>query len=176
MNNLEIKKYPDPVLRKKCEEVEEITPEVKKLIEEMVLVMGKDKGMGLAAPQVGISKKIIVFETGNGVTALINPKITKRGEKQFIDSEGCLSFPDLWIKIKRPEKIEVEALDITGRKIGLAASMMVSRVLQHEIDHLNGILFIDRLGLLDKIRIRNKLNALKKKYAGSKSGAKADEK
>jgi peptide deformylase len=162
MSNLEIRKYPDPVLRKKCEEVKEITPEVRKLIEEMVLIMGKDKGVGLAAPQVGISKKIIVFETGEGVTALINPKIVKRGKKQFKDSEGCLSFPGIWAKVKRPERIEIEAQDITGRKIGLAAAMMVSRVLQHEIDHLNGILFIDKISLLDKVKIQKELSALKK--------------
>jgi len=165
MSKLEIKKYPDPILRKKCEEVKEITPEIRKLIEEMVLTMGKDKGVGLAAPQVGISKKIIVFETGEGVTALINPKILKRGKKQFKDQEGCLSFPGIWIKIRRPEKIEVEALDITGRKIGLAASMMASRVLQHEIDHLNGVLFIDKASLIDKVKIKKQLDVLKKKYS-----------
>jgi peptide deformylase len=168
MSNLEIRKYPDPILRKKCEEVKEITPEIRKLIEEMVLIMGKDKGVGLAAPQVGISKKIIVFETGEGVTALINPKILKRGKKQFKDQEGCLSFPGIWIKIKRPERIEVEALDITGRKIGLAASMMASRVLQHEIDHLNGVLFIDKISLIDKMKIKKQLDELKKNYSSNK--------
>ena len=139
MSKLNIIKYPDPILRKKCQDVKEVTPEIKKLIEDMILTMGKGKGVGLAAPQVGISKNIIVFETGEGVTALINPKIVKKGRKQFVDIEGCLSFPDIWSKVKRSEMVEVEAKDILGRDIKLAASMMSARVLQHEIDHLNGI-------------------------------------
>lgn len=172
MSNLEVIKYPDPVLKKKSEEVKEITPEIRKLIEEMVSVMGKDKGVGLAAPQVGISKRIIVFETGEGITALINPKITKRGKKKFIDIEGCLSFPDIWIKVKRSEKVEIEAQDILGREIKLAASMMSARVLQHELDHLDGILFIDRISFLNKLKIRDKLNKLKEKYNSNKKSEK----
>jgi len=167
MSNLEIKKYPDPVLKKKAEEVKEITPEIKKLIEEMVLIMGKDKGVGLAAPQVGVSKRIMVFETGEGVTALINPKILKSGKKQFIDVEGCLSFPDIWFKVKRSERVEVEAQDILGRKIQMNASMMVSRILQHEIDHLDGVLFIDKINFLERLKIRDKLNKLKQNYLSS---------
>lgn len=172
MNKLEIKKYPDPVLRNKAEEVKEITPEIRKFIEELVFTMGNDKGVGLAATQVGLLKRIIVFETGEGVTALINPKIIKKGKKKFIDIEGCLSFPDLWIKLKRAERIEVEAQDISGRKIQMAASMMVSRVLQHELDHLDGILFIDKINFLEKFKIRNKLNKLKKKYDSSRKSNK----
>jgi len=169
---MKVIKYPDPVLRKKAEEVKEITPEIRKLIEEMVLIMGKDKGVGLAAPQVGVSRRIIVFETGDGVTALINPKIIKKGKKQFVDIEGCLSFPDIWLKVKRSERIEVEAQDILGRKIQMNASMMVSRILQHEIDHLDGILFIDRINFLEKLKIKDKLNKLKKKYASNRKSDK----
>ncbi|MFH1509706.1 MAG: peptide deformylase [Candidatus Nealsonbacteria bacterium] len=172
MNKLEIRKYPDPVLKKKAEEVKEITPEIRKLIEEMVLTIGEGKGVGLAAPQVGVSKRIILFETGEGVTALINPKINKKSKKQFIDIEGCLSFPDIWVKVKRPERVEVEAQDILGRKIQMEASMMASRVLQHELDHLDGVLFIERINLLEKLKVRDKLNKLKKKYASNRKSDK----
>jgi len=172
MNKLEIRKYPDPVLKKKAEEVKEITPEIRKLIEEMVLTIGEGKGVGLAAPQVGVSKRIILFETGEGVTALINPKINKKSKKQFIDIEGCLSFPDVWVKVKRPERVEVEAQDILGRKIQMEASMMASRVLQHELDHLDGVLFIERINLLEKLKVRDKLNKLKKKYASNRKSDK----
>ncbi|MFH1582543.1 MAG: peptide deformylase [bacterium] len=172
MSKLEVKKYPDPVLRKKSEEVKEITPEIRKLIEEMVLVLEKDKGVGLAAPQVGVSKRIIVFETGEGVTVLINPQIVKKGKKQFMDMEGCLSFPNIWVKIKRPERIEIEAQDLLGRKIQMGASMMVSRVLQHELDHLDGILFIDKINFMEKLKIRDKLNKLKNKYDSNRKSDK----
>lgn len=172
MSKLEIKKYPDPCLRIKAKEVDEITPEIKKLIEEMVLLMGKDKGVGLAATQVGVPKRIIVFETGEGVTALINPKIIKKGKKKFVDMEGCLSFPDIWIKVKRPERIHIQGQDMLGRKVDLGAEMMVSRVLQHELDHLDGILFIDRINPLQKLKIRKKLGELKKKYVSDRKSGK----
>jgi len=161
---LEIKKYPDPILKKKSEEVKEITPEIRKLIEEMVLAMGKDKGMGLAASQVGILKRIVVFETGQGVTALINPKILKFGKEKFFDVEGCLSFPDIWLRIKRPKIIEVEATDLRGEKVKISAEFMVARILQHEIDHLDGVLFTDRIGFFQKCKVRKQLKRLEKKY------------
>lgn len=165
---LEVKKYPDPKLREKSKEVGEITPEIRKLVEKMVLAMGKEKGMGLAAPQVGVLKKIIVFETGEGAAALINPKIIKYGSEKFLDVEGCLSFPGIWLRIKRPKKIEVEATDLRGEKVKLSAEFMAARVLQHEIDHLAGILFIDRIGFLQKCKVRKQLKELEKKYGSGK--------
>jgi len=161
---LEIKKYPDPILKKRSEEIKEITPEIKKLVEEMVLAMGNDKGMGLAAPQVGILKRIVVFETGEGATALINPKIVKLGKEKFLDVEGCLSFPGIWLKIKRPKKIEVEATDLMGKKVRISAEFMVARILQHEIDHLDGVLFTERIGFFQKCKVRKQLKRLEKKY------------
>ena len=163
-SELKIIKYPNPILRKKSEGIKEITPEIRKLAEEMVLAMGKDKGMGLAAPQVGILKRIIVFETGQGATALINPKIVKRGKEKFLDVEGCLSFPDVWLKIKRSKKVEVEATDLRGEKVRFSAEFMVARILQHEIDHLEGVLFTDRIGFFEKRKVRKQLKGLEKKY------------
>ena len=105
---MEVKRYPDPILKKKSEEVKEITPEIQVLIQEMILIMQKEKGVGLAAPQIGILKKIIIIETGKDVVAFINPKILKKSREKFADLEGCLSFPDLWVKINRPKKVIVK--------------------------------------------------------------------
>ncbi|MFH1714263.1 MAG: peptide deformylase [Candidatus Nealsonbacteria bacterium] len=168
MSNMEVVKYPSPILRKKAEEVSEITPEIKKLVEEMVQVLEKEKGSGLAAPQIGISKRVIVFETGEGTAALINPKIIKKGKDKFIDTEGCLSFPGLWLKIKRPRTIEVEATDLKGEKVKLSAEYMVARILQHELDHLDGVLFTDRIDFFQKFKISKNLKILKKQYGSSR--------
>lgn len=159
---LEIKKYSNPILKKKCEEVKEITPEIKKLIEDMTETMKQKQGVGLAAPQIGILKRVIVVETENGVKGFINPKILKNTRKTEIIEEGCLSFPNLWLKIKRWKEVEIEALDGDGKKI--RAEGVWARILQHEIDHLDGILFIDRISRLERFRIRKKLKELEKKY------------
>ncbi len=173
---LEIKKYPDSILRKKSEEVKEITPEIKKLIEEMIETMIKNNGIGLAAPQVGVSKKVIVAVTQKGPLVLINPKILRKSKETELGEEGCLSFPGLYLKIKRSKLVEVEAIDINGRRIRLGmeeiisrspanarylGGAMLSRIIQHEIDHLSGILIIDRISFWQKLRIKKKLKEIK---------------
>jgi len=163
---LQIKKYSNPVLRKKCEEVKEITPEIKKLVEDMIETMKKEQGVGLAAPQVGVSKRVIIAETENGVKEFINPKILKKSKETEIMEEGCLSFPDLRLKIKRWKEVEIESLDGDGKKIKTEG--ILARILQHEIDHLNGILFIDRISKLKRFRIRNKLKELEKRYGSDR--------
>jgi peptide deformylase len=162
MNNnmiLEIKKYPDPILRKKCEEVKEITPEVKKLIEDMIETMEKNEGVGLAAPQVGILKRIIVVETPEAPKGFINPQIFKKSKEKEIMEEGCLSFPGLFLKIKRAKEIEIEALDENGGKI--KAEGILAKILQHEIDHLDGILFIDKISFWQRLKLRRQLQKFK---------------
>lgn len=154
---LEIIKYPDPTLRKKCQEVKEITPEIKKLIEDMAETMEEKGGEGLAAPQVGVLKRAIVVKTGKGQVALINPRITKKSKEKEIIEEGCLSFPGFWLKIKRAKEVEVEALDLKGEKIQIKAEGFLARVIQHEIDHLDGILFVDRLGFWQELKLKLKL-------------------
>lgn len=164
MNNLEIKKFNEPVLRKKCEEVKKITSEIKELVFDMGKIMLKNNGIGLAASQVGILKKIIVVQPdleSSKVVALINPKIIKKSSKREMGQEGCLSFPELFLDIKRAEKVEVEALDIDGYKMGIEAEGILARVLQHEIDHLNGVLFFDRLSFWKKIKFRIKNPSIK---------------
>lgn len=154
---LEIRKFGDPVLRKRSEPVDKITREIKKLIVDMVQTMEKSKGIGLAAPQVGVSKRIIVIKTGiegQEFFELINPKILKKDKDLVLGEEGCLSFPETFISVKRPKEIEVEGQDISGKKIKFVAKNVLARVLCHEIDHLNGILFFDRLSFFQKLKFK----------------------
>jgi len=156
---LQIKKFNDPILRKKCQEVKQIDKKTKKFIVDMAQTMIKNQGVGLAAPQVGVSKKIIVVATdltGQRILEIINPKIIKKSKESEIEEEGCLSFPGIFLKIKRAKEIEVEGMDIKGRKINLKAKGFLARVFQHEIDHLDGILFFHRLSFIQKIKFRIK--------------------
>ena len=159
MASLEIKKFNEPVLRKKCKEVEEITPDIKELVLNMTETMKKKQGVGLSAPQVGISKKIIIVLSNlenSEVLRLINPKIIKKSNETEIEEEGCLSFPAIYLKIRRAKEVEVEGLDIDGKKIKIKAKGILARIFQHEIDHLDGILFFNRLNFFEKIKFRIK--------------------
>jgi len=162
---LKIIKFPDPILRKKCEEVKEVNEEIKKLVDDMTETMEKKDGVGLAAPQVGVSKRVIVVETEKGPKGFINPKTLKKTKETEIDWEGCLSIPGIFLKIKRWKGVEVEALNKEGEKVRIKATGLVARIFQDEIDHLNGILIIDRVSKLERFKIRNKLKELKKEYA-----------
>ncbi len=154
---LEIKKYPDPVLKKKAEQVNEITPEIKELIFNMKETLESKRGVGLAAPQVGVSKRIIVVRTKNKLLAFINPEVIKKGFRKTSDKEGCLSFPGLWLEIKRAKTVIVKALNEEGKEVLINAQGFLARVFQHEIDHLNGILFFERLGLFEKLKVKKQL-------------------
>lgn len=151
---LEIKKYPNPVLKRRSEEVKEITPEIKELALAMMETMAVSQGFGLAAPQVGELKRLIVILGEEKPQVLINPKILSSGKKTEILEEGCLSFPKFFLKIKRPKEVEVEFLNLQGEKITVKAAGMLARVIQHEIDHLNGILIIDRVGFWQRLRLK----------------------
>lgn len=134
----------NPVLREKCVEVPSITDGIKRLINDMFETMYEFDGVGLAAPQVGIAKKIVVIDDRDGnKLALINPVITEsRGEQ--ISEEGCLSLPGFAGRVKRPEFVKVEALNVDGDEILLEAEGFLAIVLSHEIDHLDGILYKDK--------------------------------
>ena len=123
----------------------------------MVEVLKENEVVGLAALQVGELKRMIVVQTEKGPEVFINPQIIKKSRETIIEEEGCLSFPGLWLKIKRAKEVEVEALNEKGEKIHLKAQGLPARILQHEIDHLDGILFIDRIGFWQKLSIRRKL-------------------
>ena len=147
-------KYPQPVLRKKSQKINEISDEIKKLSLKMTEIMIANQGIGLAAPQIGELKRIIVIKTENGIQVFINPEIISKSKKIEIMEEGCLSFPGLFLKIKRASEVKVEALNKKGEKICFNAKNLLARIIQHEIDHLDGILFIDRVGFWQKLKLK----------------------
>jgi peptide deformylase len=151
---LEIKKYPDSVLKKRCREIKEITPEIKEMAFDLSETMMKKDGIGLAAPQIGRLEKIIAINIGDDPQVFINPIIISKGrEKEYIE-EGCLSFPGLFLNVKRPKEVEVEAFNLEGKKMKIKAEGLAARVFQHEIDHLNGILFINRIPFWQRLKLK----------------------
>ena len=141
--------YPDPMLIKKAVPVQNIDGKVKMLMDRMAEVMYAHKGIGLAAPQVGISRQIIIIDIGQGLRALINPVIVE-GEGESILEEGCLSLPNIEVLAKRKQKVLVRAWDVNGKELRLELTGFPGRVYQHEIDHLNGILIIHHISRLKR--------------------------
>ncbi len=176
---LPIVKYGHPVLRKKGERIEKITPEIKQLIADMFETMEASHGVGLAAQQIGQALQLTVIDVRDvkdrpstlelkGSPAdvdeimplvLINPEITPVGEPAA-GGEGCLSFPEIFSEITRPESVDVKALNGKGKPIQFRCGGLLARAVQHETDHLNGILFIDRMERKQKDEIRDELDAL----------------
>ena len=154
---LEIKEYGEPVLREKALPVKEITPGILNFIKDMAETMYADSGVGLAAPQVGVSKRIIILDgEEDGLIVLINPVIVK-SEGEVVEEEGCLSIPGIYSQVRRSSKVTVKALNENGDPIEITKEGLTARALQHEIDHLDGILFIDRIGRLKRTILLKKL-------------------
>lgn len=158
-----ILKYPDPVLKKKAEPVPEITGDIQRLIDDMVETMYAAPGVGLAAPQIGRSVRVIVIDVsskeegkGCGLISLINPDIIEHSG-DIAWEEGCLSVPDYTADVRRFERVVVKGLNRNGREEIVVGEGLLSIALQHEIDHINGILFIDRLGPIRRDLIKRKL-------------------
>ena len=142
----EIRLSNDEILRKTSREVETVDDRIKELLDDMVETMHKYNGVGLSAVQVGVLKRVVVIdiEDGEGARVFINPKITStKGEHEV--EEGCLSFPNEYAKVVRPKELTVEALDREGKKFKLKAKDLLAQAVAHEIDHLDGIVFIDRM-------------------------------
>ena len=179
---LEIVKYGHPVLRKKGAKIESITPEIKKLIADMFETMEENHGVGLAAQQVGMAKQLTVIDV-RSVTdrpstleldgqpadpadimplVLINPEITPVGEP-VTGGEGCLSFPEIFAEISRPGVVDVTALDGRGKPIAFRCGGLLARAVQHEKDHLHGVLFIDRMDKKTKTELQPELDDLQAK-------------
>lgn len=161
---LPIRIYPDPVLRVKCREVTELDDKLRKLAADMVETMHVAPGVGLAAPQVGVELRLAVVDTSVGedpsqIHILINPQIVRR-EGLETESEGCLSLPGISDKVDRPTSITVRAVDLEGKPMEINAEGWLARVVCHEIDHLDGILFTDHLRGLRKERARRQLKRL----------------
>ncbi|KAL7135815.1 hypothetical protein ABFS83_11G123200 [Erythranthe nasuta] len=166
---LKIIEYPDPKLRAKNKRVDTFDESLKKLVDEMFDVMYKDDGVGLSAPQVGMNVQVMVFnpagERGEGEEiVLVNPRINRYSRQIVPFDEGCLSFPGVYADVERPNSLVVEAQDINGAKFEVNLTGFPARIFQHEFDHLQGILFFDKMSdeILDTIRAE--LQALEKKY------------
>jgi peptide deformylase len=140
----------DRVLRQPAKRVSQVNDDIRKLIKEMLQTMYSADGIGLAAPQVAVQKQLIVVdidpeEAANSPLILINPQIRKRSTDVAVDQEGCLSIPGVYLDVTRPETIEVAYKDEQGRPQTLAATDLLARAIQHEMDHLTGVLFVDRV-------------------------------
>lgn len=146
MPTLKVRKYPDKILQEKALKIKvPFAAEIKKLIPQMIETMRENNGMGLAAPQIGKSLRLCIIEEGGKIYVLINPKINSSSRKKIKMEEGCLSFPGEFFPIARAEKVKVRYLDENGKKAKIKAEGLLARALQHEIDHLDGILMIDRI-------------------------------
>ena len=143
MAEKEIVTYPDPILRQQAKAVSKLDAGTRKLAEDMVATLRRQNGLGLAANQVGALQKVFVYDDGTGLGILINPKIVSASGEQ-IGVEGCLSVPGLQGEVKRANFIEIRGTDLNGKPIKIKAEGLLARIFQHELDHLNGMLFIDR--------------------------------
>lgn len=143
-----IVKYPDPILREKAVEVTKFNERLSKLLDDMAETMYDAHGVGLAAPQVGISKRVMVVDVGEELIEMVNPEIIEKSGEQIEPPEGCLSIPGLLGYVKRANTIRVKGQDRNGNLIEIEAEGFLARAFQHEIDHLDGVLFID---IADKV-------------------------
>jgi peptide deformylase len=159
-----IVKYPDPVLAKKGAAVTKFGPELAQFVEEMWASMYAAHGIGLAAPQIGVSKRITVIDVSfkekpAEKLLLINPEIVEREGKQF-EEEGCLSLPEIREKVRRAARVKVRAQDVNGEFFEVEGEELLARAMQHEIDHLDGVLFIDRLSPLKRDLVKRRIRKL----------------
>lgn len=139
-----IRKYGDPVLRQQAAEITDIDGRLAKLAEDMFVTMYEEPGVGLAAPQVGVQKRLFVYDLGDEPRVVINPRVIET-DGEWVYDEGCLSIPGLSFELVRPNHIHLVGLDLDGNEVSIEASELEGRCLQHELDHLDGILYIERL-------------------------------
>ena len=167
---LPIIKAPDPILRKKCKKVEWVTSEIKQLMDDMLATMYEAPGVGLAAPQVSILKRIIVIDVAKqdekpNPLKIINPEIIEASEELATYDEGCLSFPTHYVQIGRSARVRVRYLDSENKQREIEAEGILSTCIQHEMDHLDGVLFVDHISFLKKNIILRKMKKQKKTEA-----------
>ena len=161
---------PDPILRKKAKPIERVDADLRRLMDDMLLTMYDAPGIGLAAPQIGILRRLIVMdpakdEAPKTPVIMVNPEILERSDEMRVHDEGCLSIPDFTAEIERPAKTRVSFLDRAGKKQEIELNGIWSTLVQHEIDHLNGVLFIDYLSRLKRDRIVKKFTKAKRAEA-----------
>lgn len=179
MTVLKVFEYPDPILKKKAAAVEKVDDELRRFLDDMLETMYSAVGVGLAAPQVGVSKRIVVIdyeqeedENGNRLKGrpryFINPEIVWTSEERVCGEEGCLSVPGQRAEVERFEKIRVRYLDYDGKEREILADDFLAIVLQHEIDHLDGILYIDRISRLKRNMLIKKMEKRREEEAREK--------
>jgi peptide deformylase len=152
MTVIPIRTVPDPILRQKASRVKSIDRSINKLIDEMIETMHSASGVGLAAPQVGIPLRVIVIGIPDEEEiALINPQIVRRTGERLVN-EGCLSIPGYFAQVRRSELVRAKGLDRTGKEIRLRADDLLAQALEHEVDHLNGVLYVDYLESMDELQ------------------------
>ncbi|UCC95740.1 MAG: peptide deformylase [Candidatus Omnitrophota bacterium] len=159
---LRIYTWPEQILRKRCKDVLIVDDETRNILSEMYALMKIHKGIGLAANQAGINLRLIVVEAEDKVFKLVNPQITKR-EGRIALKEGCLSFPGLELEVKRAKKVWLSALSEKGEPIDIEAEDVLAVAFQHEIDHINGIEFIDRISFWQKFKVLPQLKKIKRR-------------
>ncbi|MCK4924942.1 MAG: peptide deformylase [Spirochaetes bacterium] len=163
-----IRHYPDPFLRQQSEEVSEVDGSIQDLIQDMFSAMEEERGIGLAAPQIGVAKRVVVvsIEDKNfSRLALINPVIVHLSTETDVREEGCLSLPGVNADVERPVEAVVRGTTRNGRLVEISARGLRARILQHEIDHLDGVLFIDRLTTKERKSLEGELVDLERQYA-----------
>ena len=144
MASYSVRTYGDPVLKQVARDVDQVDGNLVRLVDDMVETMYAAVGAGLAAPQVGVQKRIFVYDVGDGPEAIINPTI-EESDGEWVYDEGCLSFPGLRLAIARPNAVHLRGYDLDGEEVSLEADEFLGRVFQHEVDHLNGVLMVERL-------------------------------
>ena len=171
---LPIIKAPDPRLKRKCERVERVDDEIRRLMDDMLETMYAAPGVGLAAPQVGVTRRVIVVDVSDREgprTPLLmaNPEILEASEESSLREEGCLSFPDHYAEVTRPDRVRVRYIDHENEIREIEADGLLSVCIQHEMDHLDGVLFVDRISMVKRGIILRKMTKLKK--SGAMAGA-----
>jgi peptide deformylase len=171
MAGLKLRYYGDPVLRRRAEDVIVFDPSLRGVADAMVDTMREEEGVGLAAPQIGLEKRLLVAldmrtpdDDDASPIAMVNPEITERSRETWVFEEGCLSIPGIRGDVTRPTQIRVRFRDVDGREHTVDAEGMFARILQHEIDHLDGKLFIDYLSLAEKTLIKTRLKKLAQRH------------
>jgi peptide deformylase len=166
----EVIKYPHPILRKKSVEVKEVDDAVRELIKDMTETMYASRGIGLAAVQIGVLMRVIVVNVGEELVALVNPELIE-GEGETQMEEGCLCLPQVIVEVRRKEKVKVRGFNEQGKEVEIEAQGLLARALQHEIDHLSGILIIDKVS---KIKRELLTSRLRKEARGERVAAQKD--
>jgi peptide deformylase len=172
MSELKIELLGAPILRQKAEEIDQIDEELRTLIAGMYDAMYEAEGIGLAGPQVGVARRVVVIDVKDAAHprfALVNPRIVERGKVKEKEEEGCLSIPGVSALVERPATVTVEAVDEHGQPLRIEAEGLLARCIQHEVDHLEGILFIDHLSPLKRSMLVKKYKSLQAEEASSSS-------